>query len=251
MDDFGVPLGRWFGIPIVLHWSWVLICGMFAVSDPKFAMVYASVFFIVLLHELGHCFANKCFNMHVEKILIYPFGGVASMELPQKAYQEAIMAIAGPFVNVLLIPPLFLLKNSFPNESSLSQIFNVNFMLLVFNLLPAFPMDGGRVLRSLLAMWWNDHIQATVVAARIGQFFCILFGVVGFMYGNFMLAIIGGVIFLFAERELQLALNTKRIKHLHSIATDSPYSTTSENEISKSAKMLEEIQRKTSFLDAD
>jgi CBS domain-containing protein len=144
-------------------------------------------------------------------VTLWPFGGIASMErMPEKPSQELIVALAGPAVNVVIAAALLLWLGPRFNAETLTQIDNpsvsmaakvagANIILVVFNMIPAFPMDGGRVLRALLAMWMGNA-RATEVAATIGQGFAVVFGVLGMFY-NPMLIIIAVFIFLAASGE--------------------------------------------------
>jgi Zn-dependent protease len=169
------------------------------------------LFLCVLLHELGHVFAARRFGVQTRDVTLWPFGGIASMErMPEKPSQELIVALAGPAVNVVIAAGLLLWLGPRLNSESLTQIQDpavsmaaklagANIILVLFNMIPAFPMDGGRVLRALLAMRMGNA-RATEMAATIGQGFAILFGVVGIFY-NPMLLIIAVFIFLAASGE--------------------------------------------------
>jgi Zn-dependent protease/CBS domain-containing protein len=169
------------------------------------------LFLCVLLHELGHVFAARRYGVQTRDVTLWPFGGIASMErMPEKPSQELIVALAGPAVNVVIAAALLLWIGPQLNPENLTQIENpavslaakvagANIILVVFNMIPAFPMDGGRVLRALLAMRMGNA-RATELAATIGQGFAVLFGVVGIFY-NPMLIIIAVFIFLAASGE--------------------------------------------------
>ena len=169
------------------------------------------LFLCVLLHELGHVFAARRFGVQTRDVTLWPFGGIASMErMPEKPSQELMVALAGPAVNVVIAAGLLLWLGPRLNPESLTQIqdpavslaaklVGANIILVLFNMIPAFPMDGGRVLRALLAMRMGNA-RATELAATIGQGFAIVFGVVGIFY-NPMLIIIALFIFLAASGE--------------------------------------------------
>jgi Zn-dependent protease len=196
-----VSLGRWFGIPVTLHWSWVIIFVLIVFTNPSFAIGYIGLFAIVLLHELGHCFAGKYYNMYIKDIVLYPFGGAASMSLPAEPMKETVVALSGPFVNLLLIFPLFLLQSY---HSVLWQLHIANIVLLVFNLLPAFPMDGGRVMRAILCHAMGDRLKATRIAYIVAKCFCVLFLLVGVIFVHPTLVLIAGMIYLAGKYELDL-----------------------------------------------
>jgi Zn-dependent protease len=169
------------------------------------------IFSCVLLHELGHVFAARRYGVKTRDVTLWPFGGIASMErMPDKPYEELIVAVAGPAVNVAIAALLLvwvgshldvenLMKIEDPSVSLAVKVMGANIILVVFNMIPAFPMDGGRVLRALLAMRMGN-VRATEMAAKIGQGFAIVFGVLGIFY-NPMLVIIAAFIFLAASGE--------------------------------------------------
>jgi Zn-dependent protease/CBS domain-containing protein len=171
----------------------------------------ALIFLCVLLHELGHVFAARRYGVQTRDVTLWPFGGIASMErMPDKPAEELIVAVAGPAVNVAIatvlllwlwpqLDPENLAKLEDPAVSLAVKVAGANIILVLFNLIPAFPMDGGRVLRAILAMRMGNA-RATETAATIGQGFAILFGVLGIFY-NPMLIIIAAFIFLAASGE--------------------------------------------------
>lgn len=172
----------------------------------------ALLFLCVLLHEFGHIFAARRYGVKTPEVTLWPFGGIARLErIPEKPSEELIVAIAGPLVNVVIAVLLlaFLGGNigmehieniENPQSSLLAKLAAANIFLVVFNLIPAFPMDGGRVLRALLAMRMG-HAQATQMAASIGQALAIGLGLLGIFGGNPMLIIIAVFVFLAASGE--------------------------------------------------
>ena len=169
------------------------------------------LFLCVLLHELGHVFAARRYGVKTRDVTLWPFGGIASMErMPEKPSQELIVALAGPAVNVVIaaglllwlgtqLDPESLTKIEDPTVSLAAKVAGANIILVLFNMIPAFPMDGGRVLRALLAMRMGNA-RATELAATIGQGFAVIFGVLGIFY-NPMLIVIAAFIFLAASGE--------------------------------------------------
>ena len=164
----------------------------------------------MVLHEFGHIWAARRYGIRTPDVTLLPIGGVASMErMPEKPAQEIVVALAGPAVNaVIAIVLIAALGLSFdPSQivgrglqsSFWAQVAVANVILLVFNLIPAFPMDGGRVLRAVLAMWLGFG-PATKVAARIGQGLAVVFAFLGLM-GNPLLILIAVFIFLAAAGE--------------------------------------------------
>jgi Zn-dependent protease/predicted transcriptional regulator len=208
-----LKLGTIKGIGIFVHWTFSLLIafiiyinysnGYSAIQIVWSVLFILCVFVTVFLHELGHSFAAKLFNIGTKDITLLPIGGVSRLEtIPEKPKEELIVTFAGPLVNIVLafITGLFI---SFPDTSvalarelsagvNASNFFHnffiVNIILAVFNLIPAFPMDGGRVLRALLSFKFERHI-ATKIAARIGQFLAIGFMLLGFLYNPFLIFI--------------------------------------------------------------
>lgn len=193
-------LGRPFGIETRVHWSFALLPAWAGWMEYKRAGLEGALFAVaallclfgcVILHELGHCLAARRFGIGTSSITLYPIGGVARLDsLPRKPLHEMLIAIAGPAVNVVLAALLFpavwfwgIPANGepLPENSAVALVntmFAANIAMFLFNLLPAFPMDGGRVFRALLALGGN-YTAATVIAARTGQFVAILFVLCG------------------------------------------------------------------------
>ena len=174
-----------------------------------------SLFACVLLHEFGHAFAARAFGIATPDITLLPIGGVARLtRIPDKPWQELVVAIAGPLVNVVIAAALIFVVHrgaqlehlqylESPRVELLSKLASVNVMLVLFNLIPAFPMDGGRILRALLAMAM-PYAQATQVAAWIGQGLAVVFGIFG-LFGNPLLVFIAFFIFAGARQEAAIA----------------------------------------------
>ncbi|HEX6961150.1 MAG TPA: site-2 protease family protein [Lacipirellula sp.] len=194
-------IGRLAGIDVYVHFTFILLLvwiGFYHYSAHedwgeaiRGVLVIVALFAIVVAHELGHALAARRYNIETSDITLLPIGGVARLQrMPEKPSQELVVALAGPAVNVILAMALGigLYFNRDVMEVSeaarvggnfLAQLLMINVVLAVFNLLPAFPMDGGRVVRALLAMRM-DYVRATQVAATLGQWMAILFGLVGF-----------------------------------------------------------------------
>ncbi len=219
-------IGRLAGIDIFVHWTFLLLIGgvFFSslVGSQSAFSALGSVFFIVslfgcvVLHELGHALMARRFGIGTKDITLLPIGGVARLErMPKNPVQELLVAIAGPAVNVVIAGVLFvvlLLSGGLfqfalveaTQTSFLAQLLMVNVSLVLFNMLPAFPMDGGRVLRAFLAMFL-PYAQATRWAARVGQVMAGLFVLAGLFSGAWMLALVGLFIFFGARGEARQA----------------------------------------------
>ncbi len=217
-----MKIGRWGGIDVYIHWTfWLLIAFyLFSVTADQGLVAgllavgfVLSVFACVALHEFGHAGAAAYFGIGTIDITLLPIGGVARLQnLPDKPYQELVVALAGPAVNFviasMLIPLVMFGQLSAARQvagvgelSFLEQLLAANLILAIFNLLPAFPMDGGRVLRSLLAMRMG-HLRATEIAARAGRWMALFFGLLGLYYFQFGLVLLAGFIFLAGTAEL-------------------------------------------------
>jgi Zn-dependent protease len=171
----------------------------------------AIVFGCVLLHELGHAAAARRYGIATPDITLLPIGGLARLEsIPEEPWREIFVAVAGPAVNVGICILIALLLGGVPSPEEgltvedptagfLPRLFWVNAFLVLFNLLPAFPMDGGRVLRAVLAMRMG-HAAATEAAARVGQGIAILLGFAG-LFGAPLLIFIALFVYLGAAGE--------------------------------------------------
>jgi stage IV sporulation protein FB len=172
-----------------------------------------AVFACVLLHEFGHILMARRFGIRTPDVILLPIGGLARLErMPEQPRQELLIAIAGPVVTLLIALGFYFylrLQGSVPDvaslelseESAAALLMRVNVILLLFNLLPAFPMDGGRVLRSVLAMKLGFP-RATRTAVAVGQFLALVGGMYGLVTNHFFLVLIAFFVFLGAGAEL-------------------------------------------------
>lgn len=174
----------------------------------------ALIFGCVVLHEFGHILMARRFGIETPEVLLLPIGGVAMMpRMPEKPAQELAVAIAGPLVNVAIAFLLFLFLGAIhpgnlaqiddPHISLLARLAAANVFLVLFNLIPAFPMDGGRVLHALLAMKLGGA-RATRIAASIGQAFAFALGFLG-LFGNPLLIFIAIFVYMAAAGEAQMS----------------------------------------------
>jgi len=215
---WSLHLGRIAGIDVKVHFTFFLLLAfygfMFAGQGGLPAAVHgiifiSLVFLCVLLHEFGHAMAARRYGIHTPDITLLPIGGVARLErIPEKPSEEIVVALAGPLVNVAICAVLFpfIQDNFHPGvlerfePGLLLKLFGANVMLVVFNLIPAFPMDGGRVFRALLAMRM-DFAKATRIAATIGQALACAGGMFALLHGIPVLALVAVFIFLAAQNE--------------------------------------------------
>ena len=208
--------GSFFGIPVRIHFTFPLILVAFGLEawfrggwgEALWAvLLVCAVFVCVVLHELGHSLQVRRYGIAVRDIVLLPIGGMARAEqIPENPKQEIIVAIAGPIVNFAIATVLFALMLiglgplGFDN-AFLVNLLAINLVLGVFNLIPAFPMDGGRILRGLLAMRF-DYLRATRYAKNVGQVIAIAFVVIGFAYSHFiMLPLVAVFVFVGAMTE--------------------------------------------------
>ena len=172
-------------------------------------------FACVVAHEFGHALAARRFGIRTPDTTLLPIGGLARLErMPEKPGQEIVVALAGPAVNMVIAAALILLMNTHFDFEALQRLDNpalgfmvrlasVNIFLVLFNLIPAFPMDGGRVLRACAGALVSTN-AATNIAARIGQALAFMFGFVGLVGGNPLLIFIAIFVYLAATAEAQM-----------------------------------------------
>ena len=203
-------LGRFAGIDVYVHTTFLLLIGWvgynYWLQTQELSKVFVGILFIftlfvcVILHEYGHALTARKYGIRTRDITLYPIGGVARLErMPDRPIEELWVALAGPAVNLviagILIVYLYFSNNLSPitslglaRGSFLERLMALNVYLALFNLIPAFPMDGGRVLRALLA-FKLDYVQATQIAAYIGQGIAFLFGFIGLFSNPFLIFI--------------------------------------------------------------
>jgi len=217
---WSIKFARIAGIDLKIHVTFLIFLAWIAFSYYQVGgreaaiqgtLMIVLLFLCVLLHEFGHALMAKRFGIRTPDITLLPIGGVARLErIPRNPKQEFLIAIAGPLVNVVIAAVLILFVRhgsevsnvadwNNPRIAMMARLASVNVFLVLFNLIPAFPMDGGRILRSLLAMRM-DYGRATQIAARLGQGLAFVFGFFGLLYNPFLL-FIALFVYLGATRE--------------------------------------------------
>ena len=213
-------IGRIAGTDIKVHVTFLLLVGLWAFSGYKEgglggalagALALLALFACILLHEFGHIRMAARFGVRTPDVILLPIGGVARLErIPEEPRQELLIALAGPAVTLAIIVALYLvleltgssvtLGQLSPEAPFLAQLLAINIYLLLFNLVPAFPMDGGRVLRALLSSRLG-LVRGTRIAASLGQMLAIAGGVYGFVADQPFLILIAFFVFLGANAE--------------------------------------------------
>jgi stage IV sporulation protein FB len=220
---WSVNIGRIAGTAVRIHITFLLFLGWIFITSwysggPQAA--WSGLAFMILLfacvlaHEFGHIFTARAFGVATPDVTLLPIGGVARLErIPEKPSEELLVALAGPAVNVAIAFALVLFAGASLHTQSLAamesthismldRLAAVNLFIAIFNMIPAFPMDGGRVLRALLAIRLG-HVRATEIAAAIGQFVAFGLGFLG-LFGNPLLIFIAIFVYLAASSEAQL-----------------------------------------------
>ncbi len=221
--SWSIPLGRVLGTEIRLHltfflllaWIWFTHYAAGGAGAAWDGVIFiALIFFCVVLHEFGHALAARRYGIATPDITLLPIGGVARLErIPEKPSEELFVALAGPAVNVVIAFVLLLVAGGLPDpaiavtpqspgHAMLDRLFWVNVTLVVFNLIPAFPMDGGRVLRALLG-YRLGHRRATEIAATVGQVVAFGLGFLGLLGGGPLLVFVALFVWLGASAESQ------------------------------------------------
>lgn len=216
---WSLPAGRILGIQIRVHVTFLLFVAWIAILQGvtrgsaahafAAAVLLVLVFGCVLLHELGHAMAARRYGIRTRDIVLLPIGGIARLErMPENPAQEIVVALAGPAVNVVIAAVLWLAGSPRPTFDAgaalgsdlVTGLLVINIIMVVFNLIPAFPMDGGRVLRASLA-FVMPFARATRVAARVGQAVAVAFAIYGLVQGMPMLIFVALFVFVAAGEE--------------------------------------------------
>lgn len=239
-----LKVGRYFGIPVYIHWSFLLVLvfilyvsyteGMDLLGTAAFSLYLTCVFICVVLHEYGHAMMARRYGIGTHDIILSPIGGIARLNsLPSHPTGELMVAIAGPLVNLaiafLIVGGLYLFNIGIvlPDADSYTILTNpvgfihlillVNVVLFLFNLIPAYPMDGGRILRALLS-YKMEKLKATYIASTIGRSLALGFLVFAvykripslFLIGIFIFIVAGREYKSLKERDLEIS---KKLEH--------------------------------------
>ena len=229
----GTPQGsvwslRLLGVPIRLHFTFVLLLVFLIViglggnqSMAYYAAYLIALFASVLLHELGHAWVGSRYGIRTLEVVMFPIGGVSRMDRAPNPREELWIALAGPLVNLVLAGALFALlyyRHAIvgmrdllqPTDTNLiERIAFGNLILALFNFIPAFPMDGGRVLRSVLARFKPEN-EATRIAAWAGRMLAISMGLYGLLATHFLLVFVAFFVYLGAAQESAAAMGRTR-----------------------------------------
>lgn len=221
--SWSFPIVRILGSEVRIHVTFFLLLAWIAIAHYQQGggqaaiagvLFILAIFACVVAHEFGHAIAARRYGIRTPDITLLPIGGLARLErMPEKPGQEIVVALAGPAVNVVIAFVLIAFMNARfdmealqrlddPGLGFLVRLASVNIFLVLFNLIPAFPMDGGRVLRALLALRFS-RTQATNIAARVGQALAFAFGFLGLIGGNPLLIFIAIFVYLAATAEAQ------------------------------------------------
>ncbi len=214
------PIGRMLGSEVRVHGTFLFLLAWIAVTAYSTGGAVGAIlnvafilalFACVVAHEFGHALMARRFGIRTPDITLLPIGGLARLErMPDRPGQEIAVALAGPLVNVVIAGMLFIagvrpgfavLGDASGLDAILGGLLSVNVLLVLFNMIPAFPMDGGRVLRGALSIFL-PRLKATKVAVRTGQVFAVLFAAYGVWTGSFMLPLIAVFIFFAGNAEL-------------------------------------------------
>jgi Zn-dependent protease/CBS domain-containing protein len=224
----GIDIRVHITFPLILIWAAYQFGTLFGtVSGAVFGITAVSLLFVlVTLHELGHSFAARMYGVPVKQIVLSPIGGVAQLKrMPDNPIQEMVIAVAGPAVNIamafliaaigflygldaLSLTTSFSVAESATVAALISYIFISNLFLAAFNLIPAFPMDGGRIFRAVMALTM-DYARATHIAATVGRVVAVLFGIYGLLNGGLFMIFIAFFLFTAAGQEAKFT----RVRH--------------------------------------
>ncbi|MFL5341743.1 MAG: site-2 protease family protein [Gemmataceae bacterium] len=216
-------VGRLFGVDVFLHWTfwalpifYIIVTKSYTPLTAAFALaIVATLAVCVVLHEFGHVLMARLFGIGTKDIIMTPLGGLARLErMSERPFEEILIALAGPAVNfvitlMLIVPAMILFPaDGFEGRITTGRQFLVvvtglNIMLVVFNMIPAFPTDGGRVFRAILALFFS-RLTATRIAVYVGVVFAVLIAIAGVSNGNFLAPVVAGFLIMVGQLELYM-----------------------------------------------
>lgn len=271
-------IGTYWGIPVKIHWTFGLLLfyvgylgysnGLQAMETIWLGIYILVIFFCVVLHEYGHALTARRYGIQTEDIILSPIGGIARMKrIPDNGWEEFKVAIAGPLVNVVIatiLGTIFYFAygfSQFLNDEDVSYIATLpgfmsyviasNVALFIFNLIPAFPMDGGRILRALLSLKLGT-LKATKIASIVGRLLALGFVILAFKYQLVTIGFIGVFIFLMATLESRSVIIESALNEAKSIELmRRNYTLLSSNDDMKRAIDIHQSTEEKNFLVAD
>lgn len=166
-----LTIGFFYGAPIKIHYTCLLTLLFLVFYDFQIALTWIGLFFIVFMHEIGHCISVVYLDQSVCCIYLSPAGGSATVSIKNNPLEEILVSFSGPLMNLLLTIPLWMISD---NHSVFHSLYLFNNLLIISNLLPIFPMDGGRILRGFLLLVIKDRLMATKITLLIGEFLSIV-----------------------------------------------------------------------------
>jgi len=247
------------GIPIYIGLDWILFALLWLFISGLFGIgAYLTIMSIILAHEYFHCIAGRYYGCSIERINMTCMGGMAMFkELPRNPYHELVVAVAGPMLNVLLIPVLYFLpSNPFTH---LVQI--INLYILGFNMLPLAVSDGGRVFRSILMIFNGDRVYSTHISVKFGQCFAITLGLGMTYYNGFPNPMLILILFMLCYMS-QIELKNHRIQLIKRLTNKTKVFGLSEDELNakmtrdkdfarRVKRLIQEKKRLSKILDFD
>lgn len=213
-----IRLFRLFGITVYLHWTWFIMAAYRIDSAQEAPIItlltYVGLFLIVLMHEFGHSLATRQVGGHSNEILLWPFGGIAYVNAPNRPAAHLWSIAAGPLVNVALFPILWAVTRFDLGDVAsyiAYDLYRINLVLLIFNLLPIYPLDGGQLLRTLLWFWVGEikSLKWACIVGLLGSGAGVLFSVVALR--QWWMALIAGYVFYICWQRYQMARAYERL----------------------------------------
>lgn len=199
------PQLRLFGTDLVFHWSWFFLVAV-SLYNNTFMSIWLPVTILVIMHEFGHIIAAKLCGLETSRIWVTPLGGLAEYRnAHHNPTHEFIVTLGGPLVNLVLVPVTYWIDDT-------NFIFIINMSMLIFNVLPIFPLDGGVILRSIIWKITNQYYNATWWSVRVGQILAVILFVSGVLMSQFLICLILGILLYASEEYLKMAKIQSELK---------------------------------------